>query len=50
VVTNAQGGESFHNFEAAYDVTMYRDGQPMKRGDDPAYKTSGIMGEAWSRQ
>ena len=46
IVTNAQGGESFHNFGAAYDVTMYRDGQPIQRGDDPAYQTSGIMGEA----
>jgi peptidoglycan L-alanyl-D-glutamate endopeptidase CwlK len=46
-VTNARGGESFHNFGAAYDVTLYRGGSRIQRGDDPAYTTSGVIGRTF---
>jgi peptidoglycan L-alanyl-D-glutamate endopeptidase CwlK len=46
-VTNARGGESYHNFDAAYDVTLYEGGSRIQRGDHPAYTTSGNIGRSF---
>lgn len=42
VVTNAKGGESFHNFQCAVDVVPLRNGKPV-------WSTSGEDGKLWNR-
>jgi RHS repeat-associated protein len=37
-VTNAQGGESYHNFAAAYDVTQFKNGAPNWNGTRKYFK------------
>jgi peptidoglycan L-alanyl-D-glutamate endopeptidase CwlK len=39
-VTNAKGGQSFHNYRLAYDVVPLRDGKPV-------WKTTGEDGKLW---
>lgn len=42
IVTNAKGGESFHNFQCAVDVVPLRNGKPV-------WNTSGEDGKLWNR-
>ena len=42
IVTNAKGGESFHNFQCAVDVVPLRNGKPV-------WSTSGEDGKLWNR-
>lgn len=42
IVTNARGGQSFHNFRVAYDVVPLRNGKPV-------WGTSGEDGALWQR-
>lgn len=39
-VTNARGGQSFHNYRVAYDVVPLRNGKPV-------WSTAGLDGELW---
>ena len=39
-VTNARGGQSFHNYRVAYDVVPLRNGKPV-------WGTTGADGELW---
>lgn len=39
-VTNAKGGQSFHNFKVAYDIVPLRNGKPV-------WNTSGEDGKLW---
>lgn len=41
-VTNAKGGQSFHNYRLAYDVVPLRNGKPV-------WGTSGEDGKLWQR-
>lgn len=41
-VTNAPGGQSFHNYRLAYDIVPLRDGKPV-------WNTSGADGALWQR-
>lgn len=41
-VTNAKGGQSFHNFRVALDVVPLRNGKPV-------WGTSGVDGQLWKR-
>lgn len=41
IVTNAKGGESFHNFQCAVDVVPLRNGKPV-------WSTSGEDGKLWN--
>jgi len=41
-VTNAKGGQSFHNYRVAYDVVPMRNGKPV-------WKTAGEDGKLWER-
>ena len=42
IVTNARGGESFHNYRCAVDVVPLRDGKPV-------WGLGGIDGELWNK-
>lgn len=42
IVTNARGGQSFHNYRVAYDVV------PMQHGK-PLWDTTGEDGKVWQR-
>lgn len=46
VVTNARGGQSFHNFRVAYDVVPLRAGKPVWDAEDPIWKQVGDAGKA----
>ena len=49
IVTNAKGGESFHNYRIAYDVVPIRNGKPVwgTTGDDgKLWATVGALGKA----
>ena len=39
-VTNAKGGQSFHNYRIAYDIVPLRNGKPV-------WSTSGVDGKIW---
>jgi peptidoglycan L-alanyl-D-glutamate endopeptidase CwlK len=41
-VTNAKGGQSFHNFRVAFDIVPMRAGKPV-------WNTSGADGDLWRR-
>ena len=41
-VTNAKGGQSFHNYRLAYDVVPLRNGKPV-------WGTTGADGKLWQR-
>jgi len=41
-VTNAKGGQSFHNYHLAYDVVPLRNGKPV-------WSTTGEDGKLWQR-
>lgn len=49
-VTNAKGGQSFHNYRLAYDVVPMRNGKPVwgtsKPEDAALWKKVGELGEA----
>jgi peptidoglycan L-alanyl-D-glutamate endopeptidase CwlK len=38
IITDARGGESFHNFGLAYDVSLLRNGKLVQNGRDPLYR------------
>lgn len=44
IVTNARGGHSNHNFGIAFDVTIFKNGQPV--WESPQYKVVGALGKA----
>jgi peptidoglycan L-alanyl-D-glutamate endopeptidase CwlK len=44
VVTNARAGHSNHNFGVAFDVTIFRNGEPV--WESPAYKAVGALGKS----
>lgn len=49
IVTNARGGQSFHNFRVAFDVVPLRAGKPVwgTKGDNGAlWRQVGDLGEA----
>lgn len=43
IVTNARGGYSNHNFGLAFDLTIFKNGQPV--WESPDYKTLGAIGK-----
>lgn len=45
VVTNARGGQSFHNFRVAFDFVPMRHGKP-QWDDDALLLSCGVIGEA----
>ena len=45
VVTNARGGESFHNYRCAMDVVPIINGKPDWNGSHPAWKQVGQIGK-----
>jgi peptidoglycan L-alanyl-D-glutamate endopeptidase CwlK len=46
IVTNARGGESFHNFRVAYDIRLFDgSGRYIVNGADAAYQRAGLLGE-----
>lgn len=45
VVTNAKGGQSFHNFRCAVDVVPLINGKPNWNSSNPAWKTIGKIGK-----
>ena len=49
-VTNAKGGQSFHNYRVAYDVVPLRSGKPVwgTTGEDAVlWEKVGALGEMW---
>ena len=42
IVTNARGGQSFHNWRVAFDIVPLRNGKPV-------WSTSGEDGKLWQR-
>jgi len=49
-VTNARGGQSFHNYRVAYDVVPLRNGKPVwgTTGEDGVlWEKVGALGEIW---
>lgn len=45
-VTNARGGESYHNFGVAYDIALFDEkGRYITNGSDPRYTKAGTIGE-----
>lgn len=44
-VTNAQAGQSWHNYRCAIDVVPMRNGKPVWDGNDPVWKKVGELGE-----
>jgi RHS repeat-associated protein len=47
IVTNAQGGQSIHNYGLAFDIQIFdADGTYITNGSDPAYATAGSIGES----
>ena len=45
IVTNAKGGESFHNYRCAVDVVPLISGKPDWDGTHPVWATIGELGE-----
>jgi peptidoglycan L-alanyl-D-glutamate endopeptidase CwlK len=45
VVTNADAGESFHNYRVAYDLMIIRHGKIVKNAEDPLWLKVGELGE-----
>ena len=45
VVTNARGGQSFHNYRCAVDVVPLRNGKPVWATTDPVWKIVGKLGK-----
>ena len=46
IVTNARGGESYHNFGVAFDIALFdAKGRYITNGSDPAYQQAGKIGE-----
>lgn len=43
IVTHAKPGSSWHNHACAFDVTIFKDGQPV--WESPLYKKVGLIGE-----
>jgi len=45
IVTNAKGGQSFHNFRCAVDVVPLKNGKEIWDGADPVWATVGRLGK-----
>ena len=45
IVTNAKGGQSFHNFRCAIDVVPLVNGKPIWDGNDPIWAKLGALGK-----
>jgi peptidoglycan L-alanyl-D-glutamate endopeptidase CwlK len=46
IVTNARGGQSYHNYRVAFDVVPLRNGKCVWDSSDPAWRTVGEIGES----
>ena len=46
IVTNARGGQSWHNHRCALDVVPLRNGKPVWDSSDPVWKEVGAIGES----
>jgi RHS repeat-associated protein len=46
IITNAQGGHSYHDFGVAYDIAIYKDGHYVRDGKDPLYSRAGKLGQS----
>jgi peptidoglycan L-alanyl-D-glutamate endopeptidase CwlK len=46
IVTNARGGQSWHNWRCAMDVVPLRNGKPVWDASDPVWKQVGAIGES----
>lgn len=47
IVTNARGGESFHNFGVAYDIAIFDEsGRYITSGSHPSYVRAAELGQA----
>lgn len=46
IVTNARGGQSFHNYRVAYDVVPLQNGKPLWDSEDPVWQTIGAVGKS----
>jgi RHS repeat-associated protein len=45
IITNARGGQSYHNFGVAYDIKLFEpNGQYISNGSDMAYRQAGRIG------
>jgi peptidoglycan L-alanyl-D-glutamate endopeptidase CwlK len=45
IVTNAKGGQSFHQYRCALDVVPLRNGKCVWNADDPIWKIVGSLGK-----
>lgn len=45
IVTNAKGGQSFHNYRVAFDVVPLINGKPQWDVSDPVWKQVGAIGK-----
>jgi peptidoglycan L-alanyl-D-glutamate endopeptidase CwlK len=45
IVTNARGGQSWHNWKCALDVVPLRNGKPVWDSNDPVWRQVGALGE-----
>jgi peptidoglycan L-alanyl-D-glutamate endopeptidase CwlK len=45
IVTNAKGGESFHNYKCAVDIVPIVNGKPVWDGSDPIWARLGELGK-----
>lgn len=46
IVTNAKGGQSYHNWRCAFDVVPLRNGKPVWDSSDPVWRQIGELGES----
>lgn len=46
IVTNAKGGQSFHNFKCAIDVVPLVNGKPMWDSKNPVWQQIGAIGKS----
>jgi len=46
IVTNARGGQSFHNYRCAVDVVPLLNGKPNWKTSDPVWQRVGQLGKA----
>lgn len=46
IVTNARGGQSYHNWRCAFDVVPLRNGKCVWDSSDPVWKQIGSLGES----
>jgi peptidoglycan L-alanyl-D-glutamate endopeptidase CwlK len=45
IVTNAKGGQSYHNYRCAVDIVPLLNGKPIWNGEDPIWAKVGALGK-----